>query len=271
MKPIVNEIRVSTHHRLKMEGDPDRMLLACQRNIKTNITGLINAINNGEHNPQKLVARLEAAHAETEHFGAFLSSFLDPSYYNEYKQENSTIASKVFGMPQILEMMLEHLEAIDILNIYQTCRRIRDIIESSTKVQKLLFLQPSNQKRMLQLPPPRDSHMSELVVQAQSHHAEIHVLYTDKKIKPLIIGSRWKRMFICQPPIKDMELMTMCRDSEDSLFASKESYKLFSLSSENGITVGDVFQRAKRMREEHEPHLANHPSVPRKVEFIAAK
>ncbi|KAK3686473.1 hypothetical protein LTR37_019792 [Vermiconidia calcicola] len=121
--------------------DPShRKALAHQKNPEANIDSLITGLVQGSHDLGYLKSRLLSAKADVQGLGAYFSGFLEPLYYNERRNESSTIAMKVFQIPEILELVLANLDVEEILLASETCPVFRDTIAASSKLQTLLQL-----------------------------------------------------------------------------------------------------------------------------------
>lgn len=112
--------------------DPKRKVLAHYFSLYSSIQLLTNqAAHNGSHaNVQTY--NVAAVVADIKGIGEYLSSQLEPMYYNEHRPPDSTKATQVFLIPELLEMILESTDFIDILHMSETCHSIRDVYASTT-------------------------------------------------------------------------------------------------------------------------------------------
>lgn len=58
------------------------------------------------------------------------------------------------------------------------------------------------------------------------------------------IGTRWRRMLICQPLIHRMDILPLC-------CIRQASVKKEALSSAEGLTIGDILDATLRVQKEH--------------------
>lgn len=82
----------------------------------------------------------------------------------------------------------------------------------------------------------------------QEQFVDARFLVSEGRGLPMI-GSSWKRMLICQPPVKLMEMSTVC---------SRHYVRLqegVHIASETGSTVGDLYEHAQKT-------LADPPTCP---------
>jgi hypothetical protein len=262
---------------LALPEDPRRKVLAHYFNLQTSIQLLTNQVAHTGSRANVQTYNAAAVNADINGIGEYLSSQLEPIYYNERRQPDSAKATKVFNIPELLEMILESTEFIDILHTSETCRSIRDIIYASTKLQVRLYLRP------MEL--PEDAEMefeSPLVNKYEARHflfkgysvttktnltspEELNYLAqffddrsynTAEETKLYItfeeiswsrlqrrIGKSWKDTIICQPPIKHMFVIPEC-----GCFATRnDRNKSKSISSESGFTLDELLALAKKL------------------------
>ena len=244
-------------------GDPKRKVLAHYFNLQASLRLIDRAASHNGQYGEDFTGTAAEAHSDMNGIGEFLSSQIEPIYYNERRQPNSTIATRVLQIPELLEMILEDTEFLDVLHMSETCHGIRNVIYASNKLQVKLFLKPAGQGESVQ------SEFSSLLVKDKDRtysfggllvgfsicepmdpyygfDEEERILYIGfKKIKTEGNGRRidanWNDMLICQPLIKEMEV-----DPECSCFASEgDESQCNSISSETGLTLGDLLKRAK--------------------------
>lgn len=85
---------------------------------------------------------LGSAETELKTLSKFVNIFLTTEYFNEQIPPHATnTAQKVFVIPELLELILSQLHALELLKTQATNRQFYDAIEKSTRLQRALSLQ----------------------------------------------------------------------------------------------------------------------------------
>ena len=257
-----------------------------QISLEQEIADTLKKVESGEYSSAELKSSLLSVQSHVTGLGGHFSRQLrtNPEFYNERKPEGSTIACRVFDIPELLEMILEHLTIPDLLKFYQCSTSIRDSIESSSKLQSQLSLRPVSSNSYLhlpvrhltkfvpldafdenitglqtgffsseQFPRRRPSRKYEHKNEAQDRTVEIHAsfyLLPGQRLPRM--GSRVRRMFITQPPLEEMTVALNCCPIYDYGPTGLESPKPErKVSREGGLTVGALYDRAEELLDEH--------------------
>jgi len=75
--------------------------------------------------------------------------------------------------------------------------------------------------------------------------AQIVAIFSKPSAELPRIGTRWRRMFICQPPIKEISVWDQCRNYQGSRNEPRV------IKSESGFTIGDLYDLTKEVMAEH--------------------
>ena len=169
-------------------------------------------------------------------------------------------------------MILDYLEIRDILRVYQADSAMRNAIEGSTMLQTKLGLRAAPPETYPQTafssfgyfhrpcvpfgtascgynfspftcdiePPLRRQHRDSHETLTATIRARFSVLPQQRLPN---IGSRYRNMFICQPPVQQMQ-PTMC-------CCQRISGALDPVTSEHGLTIGDLYDYAKALLDKH--------------------
>lgn len=265
-----------------------RAALACQKNLQDGISAALKKLSHGQSSPVHTISSLQSALHEVDGLGSFFSLYLDPQYYNERRSDDCTAAQRTFDVPELLEMILDAAEIPDILSMYSVNRSIRDSIECSSRMQTKLCLRAAPAHSHLEtplsycfikyfdcertpmacyppvpigrgfscsigrlpvmpLPPftgPEDDEKSRTVTLNA-------YFYPFKQQRLGGLGSRIRRMFICQPPIKRMTVHLSCCPNMDIYFSDPPPPAPEYVSSEIGLTIGDLYDCAARLMDQH--------------------
>lgn len=224
-------------------------LLFHHQRLESTLTFLVNEVPKGGYTTEQLQSKLKAAKATSGDIGMDLKQVIDARFYNCVKLPNSTIATKVFYLPELLELILNHLSAWDILSMSQTCRFIKDAIHTYPTMPVKLCLQPAPQENATFTPfpdfrCPRQFSVMEYGRSSKTGARRVTVSIRTKAsgILPRI-GSRWSKMLFTQPPIKAMKIMVPC---------CSRGLSTTMIVSEQGLTIVDLLKTAKQ-------HMNLHP------------
>ena len=168
---------------------------------------------------------------------------VDNTYFNERRQEESAIARQMFGIPELAAKILSHLKFIDLERMTRISMKIRDIIDDSPKLQRKLSLLPDPEITQAWFPfntvgwgvPYTGfrcrSNDTTCTDTSGLERVPMTASFSRRTTPDVCRGvkSRFRNMFICQPPIQEMRVKI-----------ERDKIKLPPLCAEPGITFGDV-------------------------------
>lgn len=242
--------------------EENRAALSHQQDLESNLSALLNDIKSGRQSQAALEKAIIAAQKHAAGLKMFLSSCIPQKFYNERRSDSSTAAQRTFDVAELLEMILDHLEIPDIVKMIQVSHSLKNSIEASTKLQDKLSLRPA----------PLDSHIYSAFEQCLFREGGFRCTLTNyNNTRPQAlpgtfavrayffpfpgqhlpkIGSKYRRMFICQPPIKQMKVYLSCcpRDRELGFLPQLE---VCTVSSDGGLTIGHLYDCARKQMDEH--------------------
>lgn len=236
-------------HLVAISADAKREALNHRRELRLGLDALLDHIKKGD-----LASAHHSVLSVNEHVAGvdeFLSTAIEPIYYNEHITKEGVAAKKTFAIPELLESILQHVEALDLMRgCYAVNRTFRDTIEGSEKLQMKLFLRPALQgsKEVCPIPPSYSCHFRN---PSPPSTGRLHaVIGQDSSNAFPTIGSRWKRMFFSQPPIYRVTAYREC-DPRGMLNLDNSQCPGYTFRSESGLTVGDLYEEAKRVCDIH--------------------
>ncbi|KAK5117706.1 hypothetical protein LTR62_005130 [Meristemomyces frigidus] len=182
--------------------------------------------------------------------------------------------------PELLEMILLLLPNLDLMRCGCVCTRFRDNIDSSTNLQRKLGFRPADPKTRLYFP-THALWLSEFYLSAEAIEAvqadtvpdtnpvvdtktaddddnsgqlRIQVMMDSFPTK-LSQASKCNSMLICQPPLKSLQAYTSCcagpRFWRHHQQQNLDRPPATTITSESGITVGDILDTTARLKKEH--------------------
>ena len=188
---------------------------------------------------------------------------VDPSIATEGSTE---MASKIFETPEIAEEIYSYLSSYDLLQVQQVSTYTRDLIKSSIRLQRKMFLVSERRDhfRMLKLPTPVKKNcgdpdgrlrrcklifvhnINNETKEGRSMHVSLRFLEVLPKL-----GSRVHQMYVCRPPVLSLDYSTDCCPSE-----SNATDDVRTIINRDGLTLGDLVNAARTMKEDHKlcPH-----------------
>ncbi|KAK4545754.1 hypothetical protein LTR36_002708 [Oleoguttula mirabilis] len=216
-------------------------------------------VRSTENTPASLRNGLSDAQGDVQGLKQFFSNFLSPTLYNEITPpQNESIACRVFEVPELLELILLELPVADIMSFQQVDRNARDAIEASSPLQRALSLRADPADSPVRMPfndmtglrgfsCGERKRPSRRLGRLPWRDDEIQIkAYFTSNSGPLPrIGLRWRRMYALQPPIREMIATVLCCQ-----FASLPGVSQ-TVTSECGITVGDLYDAAQQAWLEH--------------------
>lgn len=120
-----------------------RAALSNHHNLQSQLSDIVAAMTQGQCDKDEAFHQLTIMQKSVYGIGEYLSATIPTEHYNERRASDSAIAAKVLQIPKLLEQILEHTGACDIINVSATCRQLKAIIEASPRLQTLLFLRPA--------------------------------------------------------------------------------------------------------------------------------
>lgn len=234
----------------------NRKVLSHHRNLQSrlrSITALASMVTD-DWTKEQLLKEAEGIQNGVDRFDGYLRHILPPKYYNEQRAEDSIAAERVFNIPELLELILEETEHDDIMYMSMVSRNIKAIVEASSKLQTRLHLKLDRSVGLTRAPYTLfDDHVPGISVSLPSSGTvtmSIWVSHLRSDHGPQLpeIGDAWKRKFISQPPPKKMETVVRCVMGEDIYLYESEHW---SVSSLEGLTLGDVYEVAEASLAEH--------------------
>lgn len=159
-------------------------------------------------------------------------------------------AVRVFGIAELVEEIFSHLPAQDILSATQTQRALSRVVSGSTKLKQRLGLEPNKSGFWYS---PFAGWCTDLVQckvedpnksWCRSEDCDKVTIDLDILTHTLPrIGSRWRKMLICSPPIFEMRVELCCCSQ------SRASQPL--KVADGGITMGHIHDHAAKLIAEH--------------------
>ena len=188
--------------------------------------------------------------------------------------DNQNAATKTFNVPELLEIILDNVEIQEIMTLWQVSRSTRAIIESSSKLQKRLSLETNLSGSKSEM--PFESCLTGLPSHFRCFQYPWGALrpfgiratcYLTKDKRLPRIGSRYRSMFIAQPPPKEVRAyVSPSLDPQDTkkfelttpLFSDERFTGI--VSSTDGLRIGDLFDSAQEMTANYENRpFCDHP------------
>ena len=179
------------------------------------------------------------------------------------KPPNADILSaRIFAIPEVLERILLFLTILDLLRIQQVSHHFFAITQSSPKLRIRMALSPAPEQSHLSfthsycLFPTFDYFFAiDAVSHARIYDEELAADEVVIKVEPFSsrkmpkIGKRCREMFICQPPIKLLNVYTRCCRS---VYASQNPHGPAEvLRVESGIRLGDLIDAYEQIYASH--------------------
>jgi hypothetical protein len=183
-------------------------------NLQSQLSNAIDAINNDNFSKIEILHQLSAMQENVTGASSILSSIIPAELYSERRLSDSTIAQEVLQIPELLELILKHTSFWDVFNIYKTCRGLRAIVEVSPKLQAQLFLRPASTAVHKWRKPvhPLSGSIPYFEVTTFANMEVVIVSFRQFTISRGLpkIGTLWKGMQICQPPLISMYIKIKC-------------------------------------------------------------
>lgn len=237
-------------------------VLSHRRDINENITAAFRSLERGDSNDTK--RRLYAIQQNILGFEQYLSATIEPKDYAQIRLSDSTIARKVFAIPELLESILRHLDVPDLMRCYGVSRTFRDALETSKKLQICLFLLPDTEARKQRFP-QNTKRFSCGGFESNFGPGSATIKIPTRLGRFHKIGSRWKKMLVRQPPIYSMRCHAICHEvSTGDCMLSWRNGDRHTIRSDEGLTMGDIFEAVGTMFNKHSRCEENH-GRPRRI------
>lgn len=225
-------------------SDAFQTALQQQQRLSRNLKALREAMLTAKHVIPDLDETLKALQLDASGLDDFFSNCLDPRFYAGSPNPNSTSAArKVFDVSELVEAVLEHLDVADLLRVQQVDRSMRDLVNSSTKIQRQMLLKVDNEGAFRvshALPAGNCIHADGLATATDDHYIQQVSLI----MKPMpCVGTRIRNMYICQPSITFMTYKHVCKCSRDQ--------SQHFLKNVAGIKWGDVLDATVETSAQH--------------------
>ncbi|KAF2172382.1 hypothetical protein M409DRAFT_50090 [Zasmidium cellare ATCC 36951] len=192
-------------------------------------------------------------------------------------------AQKVFDVAELLEKILLNCEYHDFISAMQVNRTFAQAFRRSARIQQVMGLRAITDGSPFS-PVANAFFVSRgCMIRLEDHHRYGHQVQDNEVVVSAIfngsspfeehplprISERFRDTLVCQPPIKQMRVRAGC--CEDPLFRRRnannlqphppsltsladrdeEMQQLHSIDSETGITLGQVLDETRRLRDEH--------------------
>jgi DNA-binding FrmR family transcriptional regulator len=241
--------------------------------LQTQFSDITRAVQDGERTKIDILRQLTAMKSNIEGIGEHLSSTVPTKIYNERRSPDSNVAQEVLLIPELLEFILAHASALDILSVYQTCRGLSAIIDASPSLQVMMFFRPAGVPAgtKTEFKPGPFDHFKWFDLEGHSRYGEFVVTArsTPNQEKGGLpwVGELWKRMQLCQPPLKSMRVRKFCFDCEDNEVVSLGA----DLYTGKELTFGDLYDMASEILDAGGrcPDCHTPGSIESDVEFVA--
>ncbi|KAI6870189.1 hypothetical protein KC338_g2797 [Hortaea werneckii] len=180
---------------------------------------------------------------------------------------------KVFGVPELLELILLNFNVVDLLRLQQVSRQVRDAVKTSKKVQQRMFLIPSGSTHRRVLPifpskedyrsPVKDSLLTPILLDMKLQYLPASQGFkATMQLFARSIGLRYRRGFLqmqlTDPPVRRLSVKCWCSCVR---FAPPFNV-LFDgtpdviINEKDGITLGRLLEAFKQVAEGYKtcPH-----------------
>ncbi|KAK5712365.1 hypothetical protein LTR15_011945 [Elasticomyces elasticus] len=198
----------------------------------------------------------------------FFSHFLEPVIYNEKQpldhcpSGSTSAAQRVFGLPELLEEVLNCLDIADILRFHQVNQSARASIDASPRLQSKLSLRADATGSILRLPfearntlglmaagffcnvydGPMEFHSTDPTKRPPPGHISLRLGFQPDQSQHAEIDTRCRSMYITQPPVKVVNVKLSC---------CREDGNQSGIRSATGITIGDLWDVRLKLHKKH--------------------
>lgn len=184
-----------------------------------------------------------------------LSKLFPPSFRTS--RRSVELAATVFNTTELLENILVNLGVRDVLSAMQVSHRFQSVIEGSPVIQRKMGLK-ADPDRALRFPLASETRY--LLCSTDASTWSMRTAPNDKILvkvdcaratsttAKLNLGARCRSLLICQPPLKTLKVYVSCCHS---IYRHTSRAPAEVLTSETGITFGDIVDTANRVKEAH--------------------
>lgn len=219
---------------------------------------------------KELQAMQQAANGICTYFG----SRIPTKHFNELRPEGSTTACRVLTIPELLEIILENSAIEEIMTMCQVSKELLAIIKGSPKLQIKLGFGAADKSKFqehqfttsfasptlgelthpgfhVEVNPPSLSNFM-----GKDRHIDVQAEFRSVETTNSLpqVGTAWRHMFICQPPVNYIQGTTMC-----TMHGS--TGRTMAARSESGLKVGDLRDAAAILLRGHYPCYSCSPMV----------
>ena len=256
---------------VKQDGKENRTALSHNQKLLADLARTISEIQRGGCSNNEIVSKLSAIQDDAKAFAKHLSHRLPPKYYNEIRTRDSTAAERVLNLPELLELILLPAGVREIMAMEQVNKSIRDTIKAAPRLQMALYLKPeTSPENAPEEKPDVDRRILRTFLsdfgeakedRYRSHFARVRrfpgfeVTLRQNEVEATFrkgsgdggmpkIGDRSMKMLLCQPPVKSLSVIAL---GETCGMIKCSKNKQGEITSETGLTVADLYERAKQM------------------------
>lgn len=216
------------------------------------LTALGSIINSG-YNRKQLLNSIQMINDNVNGIASTLATQVEPKFYNMINPNDSTVASTVLSIPEVLELILLHADHEDIMSMCKVSHGIRDTIEASSKLQMRLYhksMDPTKLGKNEIISPFLNNTQTPFTITLSKTFGWLGIrtnatILTSKGKLPKI-GAAWRRKLICQPAVKKMQVFICC--DRHGTGCQRSDW----IESETGLTLGNLYDKAER--------YSNHPT-----------
>lgn len=188
-------------------------------------------------------------------------------------------AMRIFNISELAEAIFCHLPFLDLIRAAQVNKTFANTIDTSPKTQLTLGLLANPASFWTSVTPAFEVHRIDKIMNAQGLHMDIlppglfghqdassacvHIyldIYLEQAIGRTLppAASRGRSMLICQPPIREMGAIPKCCGNIAGVGQGMlvpglrfPKPKAIKMSSETGLTLGDLVDAAQKISQEH--------------------
>ncbi|KAI5369866.1 Putative F-box domain-containing protein [Septoria linicola] len=260
--------------RFKQRDDEMRAALDHQANLDAALKRLSNlADSSASVSSAILRAVLKQAQSSAAGLDGHLRNTGRPSLYAERCPDGAReLAQRVFDVPELLELILSKLPVLELLKSYRVNRQWHSAIESSANLQRQLSLRPDTVDGYFQnvfqgricgeVLPGFGTRSGFSTHRGLSSREETipgnEILFkadfassTDYYAMPGKCGTRIRKMYVCQPPIKEMNTYVECCRYNFNHHTDDHDRPSAVVRNEKGLTIGDLLDKTNEMLDLH--------------------
>ena len=257
------------------DGDQRKILqqaLYQQTVLEQSLSRITDALASGAFADSKiLTGAAQDAQRQVFSLKASFSRLLEPTLYTSILYDTSACpAQRVFDVPELLEMILLYLPIPDVLSFEQINRTARSTVNASPAIQDHLSLRAAADKEYVRLPfndlLSTSSAWKGFVCRPSGFRRRAKYCFHARSACDLVctssfeysycklprIGTKWRKMFVTQPPVKAMKFGRSCcgptiYPGDIGNVPPSEKW----ISSDTGLILGDLYDFAAKVWTEH--------------------